>query len=125
MDNFVTFNCRSIKKNIHIVRALCNKYDIIALQETFLPQQECHFLGSVHPNFNYVASSPVDLSQRLLRGRPYGGLASLFNEKIAPNIQVVPTSDERLLCIDIDFNDDCIRLINCYMPYYNGANLEE
>ena len=70
MVNLVTFNCRSIRKNSHVVYNLCKKYDIIALQETFLPQQESNILESVHPLFQYVASSPVDLSRGLLRGRP-------------------------------------------------------
>lgn len=60
-----------------------------------------------------------------MRGRPYGGLAFLFHEKIAPHVQPIPTSDERILCIDININDNCIRLINCYMPYYNGTNFDE
>lgn len=63
MDRISTFNCRSVRKNVHIVKYLCENFNVVALQETFLPQQESNFLDSIHPNFNFVASSPVDLSQ--------------------------------------------------------------
>ena len=82
MIKFLTFNCRSLRKNNHIVYNLCKKYDIIALQETFLPKQESDLLGAVHPSFQYVASSPVDLGKGLLRGRPRGGLAFLIQSLV-------------------------------------------
>ena len=124
MVNLVSFNCRSVRKNIHVVNSLCKKYEVIALQETFLPQQESDFLNNIHPNFTYVASSPVDLSQGILRGRPYGGLAFIFHENIASSIKVVPTGDDRILCIDINCYGSDIRIINCYMPFYDGSNNE-
>lgn len=124
MANLVTFNCRSIRKNVHVVYNLCKKYDMIALQETFLPQQESHMLGSVHPSFHYIASSPVDLGNCLLRGRPRGGLAFLVHENIASKVKNVPTDDERILCLDVDFEGNPVRLINCYFPYYDGSNID-
>ena len=124
MVNLVSYNCRSIRKNIPVVYNLCKKYEIIALQETFLPQQESHVLGSVHPSFHYIASSPVDLGHCLLRGRPRGGLAFLVHENIASKVRKVATDDERVLCIDVDFEGKTVRLINCYLPYYDGSNAD-
>ena len=100
----VTFNCRSVRKNVHVVRNLCDRFKLIALQETFLPQQEGDFLNSISSKFTCVSSSPVDLGRSLIRGRPYGGLAFLIHEEITPFVKKVSTNDERLLCIDIVFN---------------------
>ena len=125
MGDIVTFNCRSVKKNIHIVKELCNKFKLIALQETLLPQQDSDFLNTIHDKFSYIASSPVDLRQGLLRGRPYGGLAFLFKSEIASQITFIPTNNERLLCIDMNVNGIIIRIVNCYLPYFNGTNISD
>ena len=118
MANLVTFNCRSVRKNVHVVNYLCKNYDTAALHESFLPQQESHCLNDIYQGFTYIASSLADLSHALLRGgRPYGGLAFLFHKSIAPNIKVIPTEDDHILCIDINCNGNDFRVINCYMPF--------
>ena len=125
--DIVTYNCRSIKKNVHVIKDLCLKFKIIALQETMLPKQENNSMSSIHPDFEYVANSPVDLEDGILRGRPYGGVAFLFHRDISSRIKIIPTNNVRLICIDMNYcnNDESVRLINCYMPYFNGNNTDE
>ena len=94
------------------------------MQETFLPKQEGVFSNSIDSRFTCISSSPVDLGCTLIRGRPYGGLAFLIHEEISPFVKKVATNDERLLCIDVVFNSTKTRIINCYMPYFNGFNTE-
>ena len=48
----------------------------------------------------------------------------MIRESIIPNIKVVQTEDERLLCIDLSLEGKILRLINCYFPYYNGSNID-
>ena len=117
-----TFNCRSIKSNVHCVRELCAKSDIICLQETWLPVQELNYLSHVDDNFSFYGTSPVDLSLQLLVGRPYGGVAFLYRKTLAASITRVPTSDDRLICVDINTNATTLRIINCYLPYDNSEN---
>ena len=120
-----SFNCRSIKTNIHCVKELCKQSDIICLQETWLPVQELGYLGNIDENFSFYGSSPVDLSKELLRGRPFGGMAFLFKKSLVSSVTRVEANDERLLCIDVSINSQIFRIINCYLPYDNGVNFEE
>ena len=70
-----SYNCRSIKLNTQSVQTLCERYDILCLQETWLPLQEQNYLASINKDFAFYGTSPVDLSKQLLAGRPFGGIA--------------------------------------------------
>ena len=109
-----SYNCRSIKSNIHCVKELCERYDIICLQETWLPVQELGYLGTVNKNFSFYGSSKLDLSRELIRGRPYGGMAFLYNKSLADSVSRVETDDDRLLCIDVKIDSLSMRIISCY-----------
>ena len=76
----VSYNCRSVKNSLLDVSKLCELYDIILLQEHWLPKQELSYLNKINDNFISLGSSPVDLSNKLLKGRPYGGLAFLIKK---------------------------------------------
>jgi len=118
----VSYNCQSIKSNSQSVQVLCKSYDIICLQETWLPLQEQNFLATIDKDFTFYGTSPVDLSTQLLTGRPYGGVAFLYRKGLVSGVTRVETSDARLLCIDINIVGNTLRIINCYLPYDNGDN---
>ena len=63
-----TYNCRSVRANVHCVRELCAESDIICLQEHWLPVQELNFLGTIDNDFAFYGTSPVNLSLQLLNG---------------------------------------------------------
>ena len=117
-----SYNCRSIKCNVHCVQELCTTSDLICLQETWLPTQELGYLNSVDDNFSFYGTSPVDLTRQLLVGRPYGGVAFLFRKTLTPCIVRIETSDNRLICIDVKLQSCTLRVINCYLPYDDGTN---
>ena len=118
----VSFNCKSIKNSICDVIKLCDNNDIIFIQEHWLPLQDLSYLGNIHKDFTFIASSPVDLSNGILTGRPYGGLAVLYNKNLMSCIKLIDDSDKRLLFIDLKFNDFSVLLVNCYMPYMSSPN---
>ena len=117
-----SYNCRSIKKNVHCVQELCALSDIVCLQETWLPVQELGYLGTIDNDFSFFGSSPVDLSQQLLVGRPFGGVAFLYRKSLALYVTRIQTSDDRLICIDINVDSQNFRIINCYLPYDTNEN---
>lgn len=41
--NMVSFNCKNVKRSIDSIRKLCQSADIIALQETWLRQDELQY----------------------------------------------------------------------------------
>ena len=118
-----SYNCRSIKKSILDVQNICMISDIVFLQEHWLPTQELDYLNNVSTSFCSISSSPVDLSEGILVGRPYGGLAILFKKSLASNIKVIESTSKRLLMVEIVNNDSSkILLVNCYLPYDNGID---
>jgi len=46
-----TYNCRSIKNSVYDVQKLCAKYDIIFLQEHWLPPCELNTLSNIDTEF--------------------------------------------------------------------------
>ena len=119
---FISYNCRSVKNCHYSLAELTRVSDVICLQETWLPVQDSNYLNTIDSEFAYYAVSPVDLSRQLLVGRPYGGVAFLFRKSLASCIQRVSTSSERIICIDIEIDGNCVRIINCYLPYSDGQN---
>lgn len=78
----VTFNCKSLRRSIEGVRALCGSADIVALQETWLMPYDISLLGTIDPDFSHTGTSAVDTSMGLLQGRPYGGVALLWRKSV-------------------------------------------
>jgi len=67
----VSYNCRSVKNSVGAVKALCQTYDIILIQEHWLMSDELNYLSTIDPEFVFFDSSAVDISSALLCGRPY------------------------------------------------------
>lgn len=97
---FTSFNCKSVKRYFEDVRNICNKSDLVALQETWLLPHDIQFLGTISNDFEYTGRSAVDTSDGLLIGRPYGGVAILWRKGIFDHVSVVKCSSTRLAAIE-------------------------
>ena len=67
----------------------------------------------------------MDSGSGILRGRPFGGLAILWRKSLGSLCTVTLTDDSRLMQIDVKINSQIITLLNVYLPYDNGTNLDE
>ena len=57
--------------------------------------------------------------------RPYGGLGILWRKSLGHSCNVKPLDDPRLLLLEITFNNEqCLSLLNVYLPYDDGSNLD-
>jgi len=74
------FNCRSVKSSRKKVFDLCDKCDLVLLQEHWLLPNELDILCSLHPDIYAVGKSSVDISANVLVGRPYGDTAILYKK---------------------------------------------
>ena len=115
-----SFNCRSVKSSLDEVRDLCDKNDIVCLQEHWLLPNELNVLSAIHPEFLATGLSAVDISKDLLVGRPYGGTAILYRQSLHKSINVVTTNDCRITGILIDSHLGPVLLLCVYMPTNNG-----
>ena len=96
-----------------------SKVDILLLQETWLLSTNLGRLGEIHQDYMYHGLSGVDHGQ-LLTGRPYGGVAILWNKKLAGCIRKVQMPNTKRACaIDLTLSQEQILIINCYMPVDN------
>lgn len=122
--SIVSFNCRYIKSSVTDIYELCNKYDIIALQETWLMDFEQSVLGDIHPDFYYKGVAAVR-SDEELSGRPYGGIAFLWHKKLGNSCKILDGWDSRIISIEITNGKNKIVLFNVYLPYCCRENLDE
>ncbi|CAH2211487.1 jg18287 [Pararge aegeria aegeria] len=121
----ISFNCKSIKRSLQCVRDLCEKAEIIALQETWLLPHDLNIVQGIHSNFECAAISSVDLSAGVLRGRPYGGLALMWNKTLFNNVSVVNCSNDRIMAIRVDIDLRSFLVFNVYMPTDEIDNLPD
>ena len=111
----VSFNCRSVKSSMVAIHSLCDKNDIVFLQETWLSQVELPLLNNIHPHFIGVGVSGFDINSSILVGRPYGGIAVLYKKNSQSNVSVEIVS-QRIMLITLSTDKGCIKLMNVYLP---------
>ena len=121
-----SYNCRSIKNSSNAVRELCENHDICLLQEHWLTKDNINFLAGIHQDFDYYGESAVDTSEKLLIGRPYGGIGFLWRKSIGHAVKIRSFQDSRILGIELVSNNNSKMLILCvYMPTCCSENHDE
>jgi len=111
-----SYNCRSLKNSFTDIRNLCESYDIVLLQEHWLLPFELGMLNEIHSDFMSFGVSAVDTSVNVLKGRPYGGTAILYNKVFSNAISVVNCHESRMCAINIQTNYGPMLIVNVYMP---------
>lgn len=122
--SIISFNCRSIKRSCNSVTDLCEKYDIIALQEHWLIPDDLGYLDKIHPDFSYHGVSAVDMSAGVLKGRPYGGTAILWRTSLFNRVIPIDTGSTRVaaVCVQVSAGRSFI-VMSVYMPTQDVNNL--
>ena len=122
-----SYNCNSVRTphSMITVRALCDRNDIVCLQEHMLPHQDLAYLQNIHPDFYGYGTSPVDLRDGPMLGRPRGGLAVLWRKTIAQNFTLhSDICKDRILVFEITTKNESCIFLNVYMPYQCNDNLD-
>jgi exonuclease III len=122
---FVTFNCKNVKRSVDNIRDLCKIYDIIALQETWLTNDDLSFLSTISDDFSSTGVSAMDSSTGPLRGRPYGGVALLWRRSVFVNVYVIECDNPRFCAIMVISNKKAFLVMCLYMPTDENPNLAE
>ena len=125
-----TLNCEGVNRSSAYMSQLLNNdnVDFLCLQETWLLNCNMEKLSSIHDNYLFAGVSGIDSNKDILVGRPYGGVAILYNKMYANYVTVLKTGSRRLcaikLCLPSGFS--CI-LISVYLPcdtYSNTASMD-
>jgi len=100
-----SFNCRSLKSSFADICNLSELYEIVFIQEHWLLPFELGLLNSIHDDFIGIGVSAVDITSDLLKGRPYGGTAILYNKALVSGTNVINCDEPRMCAISIDTNN--------------------
>ena len=65
-------------------------------------------MNCIHNFFMFVVN--------IICGRPHGGIAVSWNKGISDSVRVDIVND-RLMCVNLNFNNQSVLLLNVYMPY--------
>ena len=72
----MSFHCNGVLNKIPIIAELCDKADVVFLQEMWTMPLNLCVLDKVHSDFFSFSTSAVD-DEEILAGRPHGGLTVL------------------------------------------------
>lgn len=121
----VSFNCQSVRRSVDQIRELCNDCTVVALQETWLMPNDIVFLDRIHDNYSSVGTSAVDTSQGVLRGRPYGGVAILWNTTALPNVEPIDCKNPSVCAIKFNVDGNVCLCVSVYMPQNKPENVPD
>ena len=111
-----TYNCRSMKNSLHDIRELCRLHDLVLLQEHWLLPFELNLLNRVCDDFMATGVSAVNITDDVLKGRPYGGTAILYRKAFSSSVCVVDCAESRMCAIKLATSEGLTLLVNVYMP---------
>ena len=120
-----TFNCQGLKSAMNQVQGLCNNSQIVALQETWLYNNDLDIVKSIHKDFSGFSISSVRDDVAIHRGRPHGGLSFMWNKSLTPYINIVNYDDDRLLGLSFKYRDQSTLFINVYLPTNVRENVDQ
>ena len=124
MLKIITYNCHGLYSSIQGVIDLCDRYDLIFLQEIWLFKYDLSILCNLHPLFEGFGCSAIDESNGIIQGRPYGGLGILIRKTIRPFAQFHSYTDSRLLGVTITLDSEQLYFISTYIPYQCNDNFD-
>ena len=105
------------------VKSLIDKYDpdFVCLQETWLFDHAIKSkLSEIDTNYIPHGVSGMDEANDILNGRPKGGCAILWHQRISHRVSEIKTHSRRLCGVTVDIDDGRrVLIIVCYMPNDN------
>ena len=120
-----SFNCKNVKSSMQDVRLLCDKSDIVFLQETWLSLQELPSLSTIHSDFYGRGISSMIDSDGVRVGRPFGSLAVLWRKTFGTVLTIESLDDNRLMLCRLMHGNTTTTLVNVYLTCDNGSNIDE
>ena len=121
----LTWNCRGLKNNQVSASNVCHQSDIVALQETLLWPCDVNLTDGLHPDFKGFSKSAMDVTNKIIKGRPFGGLSFLWRKSLDESIRIINYNSDRLLGLRLAVQNSSILFINVYMPWDSPDHFED
>ena len=119
----ISFNCFGAMNKLPVIRDLCDRADIIFLQETWCMPHELGAFDTVNADFYSFSVSAVNDSEILI-GRPHGGLSILWRKSLGSMCRIVTFDDARILGLRLASQGREFLVLNVYLPYYSADNVD-
>ena len=113
MVKVVSYNCKSVRNNVEIVKKLLDIGDIVCLQEIMLHKRDLDILNDFNKEFRHVAYVKEIDDDNIKEGRPSGGVAIFLKKHLSPYIVPIYI-DERILGIIFKLGDSNLLNLNVY-----------
>ena len=97
-----------------MVKSLCDTHDIILLQEHWLLTSNLHKINQINSNFQCYSLSAMDnkVASGILVGRPFGGVAILWNKKLSNCVNILDSDDTDGRFISIKLCNKAATIVN-------------
>ena len=116
-----SYNCNGVRSKLPMIGDLCDKSDLVLLQETWLFPTDLTLLDSVHGDFCSASQSSIDM-ENFIVGRPFGGLSILWRKCLEPFVSVLDFQDARLSGVSICTSEYNVLFIKVYLPFRRRDN---
>ena len=104
---------------------LCDNSDIIFLQEHWLFPADLPSLSKVHSDFMSFGISSMDVTDGIVLGRPFGGVAVMWRKHLTSRVKPVVFDDDGIIGLECMFDTVKILLLGVYLPYNSPNNFED
>jgi exonuclease III len=119
-----SFNLHGFKSGCNTASDLCKSYDLVLLQKHWLRKDNLPNLALLNEHFSYFGVSGMDEAacNGLLKGRPFGGVAILWNTTTVKKVKIVGSDPSgRCAAIKVVFVDYTLLVINVYLPCFTAS----
>jgi len=112
-----SFNVHGVKSSSNTIQDLCKKFDIILLQEHWLYPDDLSYISQLSPDFCSFSLSPMSIDDRLLSGRPHGGVSIMWRKNLSQYANIIQYDDNRILGLELKTNSHVFLFLSVYLPY--------
>ena len=113
----LSFNCHGVKSSSNTVQQFIKDYDILMIQEHWLYPDELTYMSFLNEYFCSFSTSSMTTDDKLLRGRPHGGVSILWRKSLSHIVKTVKYDDDRVIGIELKTSTYTLLFLCCYLPY--------
>ena len=121
-----SFNMHGFNNGLSMTRSLCLSHDIILIQEHWLLNCDLDKLNLIDLNFTSTALSSMNTkaAEGIISGRPFGGVAILWNKSLTKYINKIDSEDNSGKCLSMKLclGTQVIILTCVYFPCNKPGN---
>ena len=112
-----SFNCHGIGTSVDTIRQLATEFEIVFLEETWIYPDEFAIVSQISDEMQSFSLSSMSLDDKLLSGRPHGGLSVMWKKSLSNSIKIMQFDDSRILGIELQSNNFTLLFLTVYLPY--------